>query len=78
MVKPDLPTPQEALAILLAGNPLKANGHTIRYDEQDGVTWYTNAYGIDGALCWKAPDLNAVTTFLKDMEEGIDYGLTPD
>lgn len=71
-----LPTPEEALLTLLAGKTLETNGHSVVYDAGDGITWYTNAYGVDGALCSK-PDLKAVTTFLTDMAYGVDYGPVP-
>jgi hypothetical protein len=74
------PPPQEALALLLAGKPLKVNGHRVIYDEADGadgVTWYTNAYGLDGIICPGKPTLEVVTQFLDDMAAGIDYGMTP-
>ena len=72
----DLPTPQDALNTLLAGEQIEANGHTAQYDVGDDITWLTNAYGIDGILCNK-PDLRAVTSFLTDMAKGIEYGPVP-
>lgn len=72
-----LPTPEEALATLLSGLPITVNCHRARYVEAEGVTWFTNAYGNDGVLCQRKPDLQVVTKFLSDMAEGIDYGLTP-
>lgn len=72
----NLPTPQSALSTLLAGKQLEAKGHTAQYDADDGITWLTNAYGIDGILCDR-PDLKSVTTFLTDMAKGIEYGPVP-
>lgn len=71
-----LPTPESALTALLAGERLTANCHTAHYDADDGITWLTNAYGIDGVLC-QEPDLQAVTSFLTDMAKGIEYGPVP-
>lgn len=66
-----LPTPEEALEKLLAGEAVEANGHTARYDD-DMMTWYTNAYGVDGIICGGKPTLEVVTRFLDDMAAGID------
>lgn len=72
------PTPEEALESLLAGEAVEANGHTARFDDGDMMTWYTNAYGVDGIICGGKPTLEVVTQFLDDMAAGIDYGMTPD
>lgn len=56
-----LPTSNEALEALLAGEPVAANGHTARYDADDMMTWYTNAYGLDGVLCNGKPTLDVVS-----------------
>lgn len=72
----NLPTPHEALAALMAGDAIAANGHTVQYDAADRVTWFTNAYGIDGALC-NTPTLGVVTSFLTAMANGVDYGPVP-
>ncbi len=71
-----LPTPEEALKKLLAGEAVEANGHTARYDADDKMTWYTNAYGVDGTICGGKPTLEVVTRFLDDMAASIDYGMT--
>lgn len=67
----------KALEMLLAGDPVAANGHTARYDADHIMTWYTNAYGVDGILCSGKPTHEIVTRFLDDMAAGIDYGMTP-
>jgi len=72
----NLPTPQDALAGLLAGEILEAHGHSVEYDRDGSITWYTNAYGVDGVLC-EIPTLVAVRTFLTDMANEMDYGLVP-
>ncbi len=74
---PSFPTPEEALETLLDGEAVEANGHTARYDDDDMMTWYTNAYGVDGIICGGKPTLEVVTRFLDDMAAGIDYGMTP-
>ena len=48
------------------------------YDEDDMMTWYTNAYGLDGIVCSGEPTLEVVTRFLANMAAGVDYGMTPD
>lgn len=70
-------TPDLALATLLSGLPITVNCHRVIYAEAEGVTWFTNAYGNDGILCQREPDLQVVTKFLSDMSIGLDYGLTP-
>lgn len=71
-------TPAEALEKLLAGEKIKVNCHTVLYDDDDMMTWYTNPYGIDGIICGGKPTLEAVTQFLSDMAAGVDYGPTPE
>lgn len=71
-----LPTPKAALAMLLDGKRLTVNCHTALYDANDGITWLTNAYGVDGILC-NEPDMLTVTWFLADMAMGKDYGPVP-
>lgn len=72
-----LPIARKALETLLAGEAVKANGHTARYDADDMMTWYTNAYGVDSVLCNGKPTLDVVRRFLEDMAAGKEYGLTP-
>lgn len=72
-----LPSPQEALATVLAGAKLKANDHVIEYDPDTGITWYTNPYGLDGIFCNGNPRLDDITGFLKNMAQCQDYGLIP-
>lgn len=71
-----LPSPREAVAILMAGDVLEANGHRAQFDEDDGITWCTNPYGVDGVLCGR-PDPRVMTRFLVDMAKGVEYGLVP-
>jgi len=72
-----MPSPAEALSTLLAGEELEANGHTALYDSADSVTWCVNPYGVDGILCNGQPTLEQVTSFLKDMARGKEYGPVP-
>lgn len=69
---------KKVLERLLAGEAVQAGGHRIEYDEGNLMTWYTNAYGLDGILCDGKPTLEVVTRFLADMAAGVDYGMTPD
>ena len=68
-----LPSPQAALATLLSGECLSANGHTAEYDKQGDITWITNPYGVDGVMC-ATPDIVAVTRFMTNMATHTDYG----
>lgn len=63
--------------MLLTGEGTTINGHFVVYDSGDDVTWYTNPYGIDGAL-FERPTLEGVRAFLADMARGLAYGPTPD
>lgn len=69
--------PEDVLNALLDGEVLEVNGHRIEYDPADGVTWYTNPYGIDGVLC-HVPSIESVTVFLERMASGAVFGLVPE
>ena len=71
-----LPSPHEALSTLLEGRVLEVRGHSVQYDRAGELTWYTNPYGVDGALC-EVPDLAVVRLFLSNMAREIDYGAVP-
>lgn len=73
-----LPTPEELTATLSAGESATVNGHFVDYDSEDGLTWYTNPYGIDGVLFNGLPTIEGVRNFLTDMARGIEYGPSPD
>lgn len=72
-----LQQPSEALTHLLEHQTLTVHGYRVRYDAADGITWYTNPYGVDGILCNGKPSLEVVTGFLTDMARGKEYGLLP-
>jgi len=72
------PSPKTLLAALLAhdDDATVVEGHSLSYDEDLIVTWYTNPYGIDGALCG-VPTMEDMQLFLIDMAQGKDYGPVP-
>lgn len=72
-----LPSPEETLQSLLDGKPIRANNHRLEYDPHLGVTWMTNAYGVDGLLC-EEPNIEILTEFLTNMALGLDYGPVPE
>jgi hypothetical protein len=74
----DLPTPEELTVALSTGESETVNGHFVDYDTEDGLTWYTNPYGIDGVLFNGSPTIDGVRKFLTDMARGIEYGPSPD
>lgn len=74
----DLPTPEELTVALSKGESATVNGHFVDYDAEDGLTWYTNPYGIDGVLFDGLPTIDGVRKFLTDMARGIEYGPSPD
>jgi hypothetical protein len=71
-----LPSPHEALSTLLEGQVLEVRGHSVQYDRAGEITWYTNPYGVDGALC-NVPDVAVVRRFLSNMARDKDYGAVP-
>ncbi|RQR11303.1 hypothetical protein [Burkholderia stagnalis] len=74
----DLPTPEELTTILLSGEGESINGHFVVYDSDDGMTWCTNPYGIDGVLFNGRPTIDSVRKFLTDMARGMEYGPLPE
>jgi hypothetical protein len=72
----NLPTPETLLAELLASGSTSVDGTLLTWESALGVTWYTNAYGIDGALCG-TPDLAVMERFLIDTARGVEYGPIP-
>jgi len=73
-----LPTPEELTATLSAGESVTIECHSVVYDSEDNLTWYTNPYGIDGVLFNGLPSVAGVRRFLTDMARGVDYGPSPD
>jgi len=71
-----LPAPDALLAELLENGSASVDHTLLIWDREEEVTWYTNAYGIDGALCG-TPDRNALRTFLIETARGIEYGPVP-
>lgn len=74
----DLPTPEALTATLSDGESETINGHFVDYDSEDGLTWYTNPYGIDGVLFDGRPTVEGVRAFLTHMAHGVQYGPSPD
>ena len=71
-----LPTPDELVAKLLAGEPDEICDHFVVYEKELDVVWFTNPYGVDGALC-SQPNVATMTSFLIDMARGVEYGPIP-
>ncbi|WP_124491789.1 hypothetical protein [Burkholderia stagnalis] len=69
-----LPTPDQLTAKLLSGAPATVCCHRLEYDEELDIVWFTNPYGVDGALCDGAPDIATIKSFLIDMARGVEYG----
>lgn len=74
----DLPTPEALTATLLDGKSETISGHFVDYDSDDGLTWYTNPYGVDGVLYNGRPTAEGMRVFLVDMAYGRQYGPSPD
>lgn len=73
-----LPTPPELAAQLQRARPApQIHGHTLFWDAEDGVVWFTNPYGQDGILARRPDDLPVLTGFLANMARGVEYGRVP-
>lgn len=70
----DLPAPHELAARVLKGESPKIRQHSLYYE--DGFTWYTNPYGVDGVLGAK-PDTDLMARFLISMARGVELGAVP-
>ena len=71
-----LPTPGALLAELLAHGSASVQNTLLTWEPALGVTWYTNAYGIDWALCGP-PDRETLKAFLINAARGVEYGPIP-
>ncbi|MFP3637807.1 hypothetical protein [Paraburkholderia sp. SIMBA_054] len=69
-----LPTPEALFESLRCGERVSVAGHGVWLE--DGVVWYENPYGQDGAL---GSDLKPgdLVDFLGDMARGEEYGPVP-
>jgi len=65
---------QSLLDHLLTGESIRLHGYFLMFSE--GVTWYTNPYGVDGAL-GNEPTLDMCSNFLDHISSGEVLGLTP-
>ena len=73
-----LPAPEQLAADLTASNHgVRVACHFLIFDADDGLTWYTNPYGVDGVLCNGAPSPEDARAFLLDMARGVEYGPVP-
>lgn len=72
----NLPSPDEFLQQLAAGESVDVEGHTFSYDEADGITWMDNPYGVPGGFSG-VPTLEMCTTVLKHIGCGGMYGPEP-
>ncbi|HGO6075292.1 TPA: hypothetical protein ACK3Q6_004484 [Burkholderia cepacia] len=71
-----LPTPDELIEILRAGESTTVGGHFVVYDQDLDTVWYTSPYGIDGVV--SSPFLvDDIKAFLIDMARGVEYGPIP-
>lgn len=62
------------------GESVDVEGYFICFDEHDGIVWYTNCYGVDGAITNTEPRdeaKKAVLSFIKNVRAGRDYGPIP-
>ncbi|MEY2161393.1 hypothetical protein [Rhodanobacter sp. FW106-PBR-LB-2-11] len=71
-----LPTPDALLAELLEQGSASVQNTLLTWEPALEVTWYTNAYGVDGALCG-TPDRETMRAFLIDTARGVEYGPIP-
>lgn len=71
-----LPTPDALLAELLAQGSASVQNTLLTWEPALEITWYTNAYGIDGALCG-IPDRETLKAFLINTARGVEYGPIP-
>jgi hypothetical protein len=69
-----LPSPSALQAELAQGEAPKVCGHRLAWE--DGVLWFTNPYGIDGAL---GSELNeqSLADILTQLACGEEYGAVP-
>lgn len=71
-----LPSPAELANDLIANHRTCVAGHSLHYEPEAEVIWFTNPYGQDGVL-GPAPEIPLLEEFLIDMAHGHDYGPVP-
>ncbi|WAT32207.1 hypothetical protein [Pseudomonas sp. GXZC] len=72
----DLPTPEDFLQQLAAGESVDAHGHTFSYDEGDDVIWMDNPYNSPGGFSG-TPTLVMCREILTHIGCGGMYGPEP-
>jgi hypothetical protein len=72
----NLPSPDEFLQQLAAGESVDVEGHSFSYDEGDGITYMDNPYGVLGGFSG-APTLEMCARILKHIGCGGMYGPEP-
>lgn len=73
----DLPTPVQAVQILLRGEALMVRGHRVQFEPSADITWVTNPYGQDGPLA-QIPNTTVMADFLAAMARGRTFGPIPE
>jgi len=71
---------EEIWRVLIVDKSVDVNGYYIDFAEEDGIIWYTNCYGVDGAITNTEPRdkaKKAVLQFIKNVRAGRDYGPSP-
>ncbi|MEY2335121.1 hypothetical protein AAE485_15105 (plasmid) [Acidithiobacillus ferriphilus] len=59
------------------GESVDVEGYFICFDEHDGIVWYTNCYGVDGAITNTEPRDEAKKSFIVHQERAGRPGLWP-
>ncbi|MCM2547177.1 hypothetical protein ACVCII_01470 [Burkholderia glumae] len=71
-----LPTPDEFVKTLAAGESVDVHGHIFDYVSDEGV-WVTNPYGMDGLVSMDLLTVTAARRVLADLARGTTYGAVP-
>lgn len=69
-----MPSPSALMAELARGEAPEVCGHRLAWE--DGVLWFTNPYGVDGAL-GSDLDEQSLADILTQLARGEEYGAVP-